>query len=92
MSHNGYTNYSTWSVSSTIDNVESLYNCFKDAVKEVKTQYQKDERVPKLARILRNTVESMMPNTNNSIWGPLINNECSLINYYEIAQHMLEDY
>lgn len=91
MSHNGWTNYPTWLVVSTFDNVESLYNFSKDAVKEVKEKFSEDERISQLAHLLKNTVESMAPHTNNMIWGPLINNELQTINFPEIARNMLEE-
>lgn len=89
--HNGWSNYPTWVVISTFDNVESLYNFSKDAVKEVKENYSENEHISALAHLLKNTVESMAPYTNNMIWGPLINNELQTINFPEIARSMLEE-
>lgn len=89
--HNGYTNYQTWVVAATIDNTESLYNCFKSAVKEVKEIYPEESRVSTLSGILKNTVLSMKPYTNNRIWEPLLANAMESINYPEIARLMLEE-
>lgn len=91
MSHNGYTNYQTWVVAATIDNTESLYNCFKNAVKEVKEKNPEESRVSALSGILKNTVLSMKPHTNNRIWEPLLANAIESINYPEIARLMLEE-
>ena len=92
MTHNGWTNYQTWTVISVIDNTESLYNFCKDAVKEVKEKYAENERISPLISILQNIVKNMKPQTNNNIWGPLINNAYESINFPEIARSMLEDY
>ena len=92
MEHNGWTNYQTWSVISVLDNTSSLYNFFKDAVKEVKEKYPEDKRISSLTDILKNVVNNMKPNTQNNIWGPLINAAYESINFPEIARSMLEDY
>lgn len=93
MTHNGYTNYETWSVISTIHNTESLYNFFNDARKEVKEKFPDEgSQLINMASILRNVLEGMMPNTSNPIWGPLVNAVLAdRINLREIAIALLED-
>lgn len=91
--HNGYTNYMTWSVIATIDNTESLYNFFQDWKKEINAQTDdKNERIAATADMIKKVIESMSPSKENPIWGPLLNavveNE---INYREIAESMVNE-
>ena len=90
--HNGWTNYETWTVIVNIDNTLSLYNFYKDAVREVKEKFPEDKRMEPIISILKNMVNGMKPNTNNNIWGPLINATYESINFPEIARNLLEDY
>ena len=91
--HNGYTNYMTWSVIATIENTESLYNFFQDWKKEINTKTDnKNERIAATADMIKKVIESMSPSKENPIWGPLLNavveNE---INYREIAESMVNE-
>ena len=91
--HNGYTNYETWSVIATIDNTESLYNFFQDWIKEIKSETEdKMKRKSATIDLLKKTMENMMPKTNNPIWAPLINAiMADHINFNEIAETLLEE-
>lgn len=91
--YNGYTNFETWSVKATIDNTQSLYNFFRDWVKEVKTKTtDKNKRISATIDVLKQVMENMKPNTNNPIWGPLINAVIEdHINFREIAEELLGD-
>ena len=91
MSCNGYTNFQTFTLANAIYNTQSLYNFFKDATKEVQEKYEEETRVSALTNIMKNTVNSMKPRTNNNIWEPLIHNAMESINYPEIARLMLEE-
>lgn len=92
--HNGYANYETWSVISTIDNTESLYNFFKDWTKEIKSKTEdKNQRKSATIDLIKKTMESMMPKTNNPIWAPLINAVMAdHVNFGEIADSLLEEW
>ena len=89
--HNGYTNYETWTVISAIDNTESLYNFFRDWVKEIKAKTDDHiQRKSATIDLLKKTMENMMPKTNNPIWAPLINAIMSdHVNFSEIADSLL---
>lgn len=89
---NGYSNFETWSVISAIDSTESLYNFFKDCVKEMKEKFEdKDQQMITLANIVKNTMISMMPDTSSPIWGPLIHADLNTVNTREIAVSLLEE-
>lgn len=89
---NGYSNFETWSVASAIDNTESLYNFFRDGVKEMKEKFSdKDQQMITLANIIKNTMISMMPDTSSPIWGPIIHASLTSVNTREIAIMLLED-
>lgn len=92
--HNGYTNYMTWSVASTIDNTQSLYNFFKDWQKEIREKTSDEaERVSATMDILKKVVENMQPSKANPLWGPLLNAVVEdEINFREIAEIMVNEY
>ena len=93
--HNGYTNYWTWCLASTIDNKESLYNRF-----HIFIRYNRDADVPNSRSLIRGQVMNMLrkyskeacPHKNGSFWDSITNDiEAENINYYEIAENMLID-
>ena len=92
--HNGYTNYETWSVINTIANTESLNNFFKDWVKEIKNNATDEVEVrSKTVDLLKKVVDSMKPTSRNPIWEPLLNAVIAdHINFLEIANTMLEEW
>lgn len=92
--HNGYTNYETWSVINTIANTESLNNFFRDWVKEIKNNAADEvERRSRTVDLLKKVVDSMKPTTRNPIWEPLLNAvTADHINFLEIANTMLEEW
>ena len=92
--HNGYTNYETWSVINTIANTESLNNFFKDWVKEIKNNTTDEVEVrSKTVDLLKKVVDSMKPTSRNPIWEPLLNAVIAdHINFLEIANTMLEEW
>lgn len=92
--HNGYTNYETWSIINTIANTESLNNFFRDWVKEIKNNAADEvERRSRTVDLLKKVVDSMKPTTRNPIWEPLLNAvTADHINFLEIANTMLEEW
>lgn len=92
--HNGYTNYETWTVINAIANTTSLYNFFKDWVKEIKRQSKDEiECRSKTVDLLKKVLDSMKPTTNNPIWEPLLNAlTADHINFLEIADTLLKDF
>ena len=92
--HNGYTNYETWSVINTIANTESLNNFFKDWVKEIQNNAADEvECRSRTVDLLKKVVDSMKPTTRNPIWEPLLNAvTADHINFLEIANTMLEEW
>lgn len=89
--YNGYTNFETWAVAAAIDNTESLYNFCQDMVKETSVITDKDSRKAQIMNILKNMCLSMMPDTSNPIWGPIMHG-ClqDHINFSEIADGLLD--
>ena len=92
--HNGYTNYETWSVINAIANTQSLNNFFRDWVKEIKAQAKDEiECRAKTIDLLKKVIDSMKPTTNNPIWEPLLNAlTADHINFLEIANTLLEEW
>lgn len=91
--HNGYTNYPTWIVASTIDNVLSLHNMFYGKIIAMKREKVSRENARTiLVNLLRDRVKAMMPG-ENLIWSPIINDiAANYINYIEIAEMIMEPY
>ncbi len=92
--HNGYTNYETWTVVNAIANTQSLNNFFKDWIKEIKNHAKDEiELRAKTIDLLKKVIDSMKPTTNNPIWEPLISGVMTdHINFLEIANTMLEEW
>ena len=92
--HNGYTNYETWTIMNAIGNTSSLYNFFENLVKECREKTSSPENCKaQVMHITKNVLDSMKPNTNNPYWEPLINGlQEDHINFSEIADHLMEDF
>ena len=89
---NGYENFETWTVANAIEHTKSLNEFFKDGVKEVKEKFKdKDAQIITLANIIKNTMISMMPDTSNPIWGPLLHAELTKVDTRTLAMEMLEE-
>ena len=92
--HNGYSNYPTWLLASTIDNYESLYNRFHNFIRNkqsTKKPPSRDWMRSKLMHMLQDYAEKSAPRRNNSFWDGIFNDVLKeQINYYEIAELMLD--
>lgn len=82
--YNGYTNYPTWNVKLWIDNEEGSYNYWHDAAREA-------EDASDLARRLQEEHEEAAPDLGASTFSDMLGFAMGLVNWYEIAEMLIED-
>ena len=85
--YNGWSNYETWNVKLWLDNDEGIYNEVLSWAKEVKGT--KDPEV-KLADRIKDYIEENAPELGSSCYADLLNASLGEVNYYEIAESILE--
>jgi hypothetical protein len=93
--YNGWTNYETWLVKLWMDNDGGSYGHYQDVAQEAASQADKPEdAVPDLADQLKQEYEEaadeLLPG-EASVWHDLINGALAEVNWYEIAEHMIEE-
>ncbi len=92
MSHNGSSNYETWTIVNAIGNARKLYDFFSDLTKECREKTS--DPIELKSSIIKTTyivLDSMKPATDNQFWGPIMNGVLTdHINYTEIADFLLE--
>ena len=84
MSYNGWSNYETWAVNLWLSNDEGSYTYWKERAEEVKDVYE-------LSRELKSEIEQYNPLEEVSVYSDLLSAAISEIDFYEIAEAMLED-
>jgi len=97
--YNGWTNYETWAVALWIDNEEGSYNMVREMAREI---FRSDrEKIPgtdievsprvTLARWIKDEMENSEPDLGASMWADLLSSALSVVDWYEIADHYLDD-
>jgi hypothetical protein len=96
--YNGWTNYETWNVKLWIDNDEGSYNYWRDVAISTFRLAEKDKPFTRrerasldLAEQLKSEHEENTP-TTTGCYADLLNSALSSVNWYEIAESLIEDY
>ena len=87
--YNGWTNYETWAVKLWMDNDQVDYEYWREHT----NAYMADDslRVYDLAAELKQTHEDLLPDLNGFA-SDLLNASFSMVNWYEIAESLIQDY
>jgi hypothetical protein len=102
--YNGWTNYETWNVKLWMDNDQGSYSYYTELAQEVydeseaEKSFTRDERAAlDLADRLKDEYEEGMvallerSKATASVWADLLGAALSEVNWYEIAEHYIED-
>lgn len=82
--YNGWANYETWAVKLWMDNDHGLYSL----IQEEKENYE--DQVHEFSEHLSDLVEDMTPEVEG-MFSDLLNNALSKVDWYEIAESILND-
>ena len=85
--HNGWTNYETWIVKLWIDNEEGSYNYWREEAEH----FSQNDNVYGLSKALESEHSEALPELQGFA-SDLLNAAMSEVNWYEIAQSMIDDY
>ena len=90
--YNGWSNYETWNVALWMDNDEGSYLYWKEQAVDALSQNdnEKDDAASDLARLLKDEHEENTP-TVTGCYADLLNAALSEVDWYEIAEHLIED-
>lgn len=91
-SYNGWSNYETWNVKLWIDNEQSEYEYWREHTRECWESNDRDRKgaIYDLAAELRTYHEEHTP-TVTGVYADLLNAALSEVDWYEIAEAMLDD-
>lgn len=92
--YNGWTNYETWNVKLWMDNEEGTQDYWNQAAEEALHYRHHDtpeEAANQLACRLKDEFQESMPDLGASCWADLLNAALSEVNWYEIAQSLVND-
>ncbi len=99
--YNGWTNYETWAVKLWIDNEQSSYRSWQSIAQDIwddsiadrsyKGQTREQAFTYDLAKRLKDEHEENAPTSEANVYSDLMNAALSEVNWYEIAEHYLED-
>lgn len=83
MSYNGWSNYETWAVALWIDNDAGLYQEMHRIARRMTEG--------RLADHIKSTIEDGAPDLEASLYSDLLNAALSKVDWYEVAQHYIEE-
>lgn len=89
--YNGWTNYESWSIALWIGNdrgTEELMEEFTNQARENDPEHPAYE----LSHMIKDYIEENKPVTDASLYSDLLQAAINSANYYEIAEHYLDDY
>ena len=90
--YNGWTNYETWCLNIWIDNDQYLAERKAELVREVTLHYD-DKQVYELSLLLESMVEELKDNALEvGLLSDLLGGAIGNINFYELAEHYIEDF
>jgi len=96
--YNGWTNYETWVVNLWMDNEEGSYRYWREVTEEEyegavdgKTLTKAERAKQDLAIRLKAEHEESAPELTG-VFADLLNAAMSEVNWYEIAEHMIDEY
>ncbi len=90
--YNGWTNYETWCLNNWIDNDQYLAERKAELVREVTLHYD-DKQVYELSLLLESMVEELKDNALEvGLLSDLLGGAIGKINFYELAEHYIEDF
>lgn len=93
--YNGWSNYETWNWNLWMENDEGWYSMTQEAAKDIASEDDdKDEVAFTLRNYLKAECDEMAEQWMPGLAGPfsdLLNSAISEINFYEIAESILED-
>lgn len=84
MSYNGWKNYETWNVNLWLDNDGS-----DQVIREMARDYR--DNTNGLARAIQEMIEENMPELGASMFSDLLSAALSEVDWYEIAEHYIDD-
>ena len=85
--YNGWTNYETWNVKLWMDNDEGSYQYWRDTAHGIAGAHNEEAQ---LADQLKSEHEEAMPELNGT-YSDLLRAALGEVNWYEIAENMLEE-
>lgn len=89
--YNGWTNYETWVTKLWIDNSEGSYRYWRERAQEyAESEESFTENAYNLSQELKDTAEEGYPELNGA-WADLLRCAFEAINWYEIAESLLNE-
>jgi hypothetical protein len=86
--YNGWTNYETWLVKLWIDNEYADYSYWRG---EAEAEARGNNKTGHLADQLKDSFEEAQPQLTG-MWLDMLNAAMSEVNWYEIAENLLEEF